>query len=380
MSKRLEGWPQCGSMYSVGVALLRRTRDLRGFSTAARSHIVCLISRRGLAGKLHHGRRIIAYRSAAVILAALLLGYADIPGASAAPEAVRTATAANASAGDPKPAIKTGIIIFGIAGAIGSALLGAIVTYYFKDRPAERWKRTEYVRKAFQERYDSPGAKNASFLLYWPDRHIPLWDDDEENRWERVKDRETALAILPHVIHPFRFENPDFKQDKRRIALNDSFVDLIWRLDHVRVAADAAKPEDVHEVIHELGELLDCNANSTRLAPDGRLITSAFRLMLAWRDMRRLIQFFDTHGYDIRVTPKDIDLLKDAFPALNWDDPRIKGLETKVPRRAMHWRVQVLRQRDRTGAAVTTLSWMTTAARVIAKRRFGRVEPANRNV
>ena len=364
--------------HEVGAGFANR-RPARVSPTAARTHMVHLTSNRQDAGRLHRGRRMIACRRAAVVVSAVLVGYAGVLGGNEAAGQVPAPAATSDCVERPEspPKADKNDIIADILKGVALAVAGAMLAFYLKERPAERWKRTEYVRKAFQERYDSPGAKNASFLLYWPDRHIPLWDDDEKNRWTRVKDDEAAKAILPYVVHPFVFENPDFTQDKRRIALNDSFVDLIWRLDHVRVAAEAAKPEDVHEIIHELGELLDGERDATRLAPGGRLITSAFRLMLAWRKMHRLIQFFDRHGYDLRVMREDIDLLKQHFPSPNWTHQQIAGLEAEVPpRRAMHWRVEVLRELDRRGAAVTTFSWITTSARVITRRLFGGGAPA----
>lgn len=182
----------------------------------------------------------------------------------------------------------------------------------------QRWKRKEYVLRAFQERYDSPGAKNASFLLYWEDRHIPLWGDDEPNRWTRVSDEEAACAILPYRIHPFDFTGLSWLQAKRRIALNDSFVDLIWRLDHVRVVSKAASLEEVREIIRELGEILEGGADASRVAPPGRLVTSAFKLMLASRGMDELVSFFDDHGYNVRYTSADHERLKTKYPWAHW--------------------------------------------------------------
>lgn len=225
---------------------------------------------------------------------------------------------------------------FPILGGMCAAMVAALLAFLWRDLPAQRWQRAEFVRKAFQERYDSPGSKNASFLLYWADRHIPLFADDEEENWVRVKDEEAARAILPYEVHPFAFQAPDFKEDKRRIALNDSFVDLIWRLDHVRVASRAANPLDVREIIGELGELLSDHPNARRLAPPDRLLPKAFRLMLGWRRMHRLIQFFDTYGYNIRVTQADIAELKQRFPSLNWNVPGIASLPTTVRRCPIH--------------------------------------------
>jgi hypothetical protein len=137
-------------------------------------------------------------------------------------------------------------------------------------------------------------------------------------------------------VHPFVFQAPDFKEDKRRIALNDSFVDLIWRLDHVRVASRAANVLDVREIIGELGELLSDHPHARRLAPPDRLVPKAFRLLLGWRRMHRLIQFFDIYGYNIRVTDEDIDELKRQFPDLNWNVRGIDDLPRTVRRCPVH--------------------------------------------
>lgn len=200
---------------------------------------------------------------------------------------------------------------------LAPALVAAVIATWNAKR-AERWKRKEYVLKAFQDRYDSPGAKNASFLLYWADRHIRLWADDETPAWERVTDEEAAKAILPYVIHPFNFGALQWKDAKRRIALNDSFVDLIWRLDQVRVVSRAAHPEDIREVIHEVAEILTDHERARRLAPPGRLVPPAFRLMIAFRGMHDLTRFFDESGYDIRYTEDDHRKLMAAFPDLPW--------------------------------------------------------------
>jgi arabinan endo-1,5-alpha-L-arabinosidase len=167
-----------------------------------------------------------------------------------------------------------------------------------------------------------------------------LWDDDEANRWERVSDQEAAKAILPYVVHPFQFIDPDFKRDKRRIALNDSFVDLLWRLDHVRASAKAARVEDAHEIIRELGELLDNSGICSRLAPLDRLVLPAFRVMIAWRKMYPLMEFFDQHGFDIRATPADIERLRDGFPDLNWGVLDFYHIISSLPRRRRpDWRI-----------------------------------------
>jgi hypothetical protein len=211
----------------------------------------------------------------------------------------------------------------------------------------ERWKRKEHVLKAFQERYDSPGAKNASFLLYWQDRHIPLFAVDEPNRWTRVTDEESAKAILPYRLHPFDFSGMTWLQAKRRIAINDSFVDLIWRLDHVRVVSRATSRAHVKEIIRELGELLHCSEENKekeeaeRLAPSGRLITSAFRLMLAWRKMIELVEFFWDHGYDVRYRRTDHELLKERFSELPWDEELsfgdVRALQPPPRSRLQRW-------------------------------------------
>ena len=87
---------------------------------------------------------------------------------------------AHAAAGKPEAGEAPAVLPawLSLLSAALSAALGAgaaIIAHRIQQVPDERWKRAEYVRKAFQERYDSPGARNASFLLYWPDRHIPLW-------------------------------------------------------------------------------------------------------------------------------------------------------------------------------------------------------------
>lgn len=223
-------------------------------------------------------------------------------------------------------------------------LVGASVAVWWNNKQ-NRWKRREYIVNAFQQRWDSPGAKNASFLLYWKDRHIPLWSDDEKYKWERVKDEEAAEAILPYVVHPFDFSQvknaAEWKEAKRRIALNDSFVDLIWRLDHVRVLSRAANHDDVGEVIREMGEIISGDPKADRLAVPGRLLPAAFRLMIAWRCMNALIRFFDLYGYDIRYTEDDHRSLAKAFPGRAWaalpfEDVRAK-LPSKVKARRSIW-------------------------------------------
>lgn len=213
-------------------------------------------------------------------------------------------------------------------------LMAASVAIWWNNKQ-NRWRRREYIVNAFQQRWDSPGAKNASFLLYWPDRHIPLWADDEEYRWERIDDREAAEAILPYVVHPFDFSQvgdaASWKIAKRRIALNDSFVDLIWRLDHVRVLSRAANRDDVREVIHEMGQIISGDPNADRLAVPGRLLPAAFRLMIAWRCMNDLIRFFDQYGYDIRPTDEDYNMLVAAFPGRAWGSLTFAQVEAKLP-------------------------------------------------
>jgi hypothetical protein len=156
-----------------------------------------------------------------------------------------------------------------------------------------------------------------------------------------MTDAEAAKAILPYVLHPYDFQGMEWKTAKRRIALNDSFVDLIWRLDQVRVVSRAAHPEDIREVIHEVAELLSSHRRAQRLAPPDRLVPPAFRLMIAFRGMSDLTQFFDESGYDIRYTAEDHTALMAAFPDLDWKklpfEQVVRLMAPAVRRRTTRW-------------------------------------------
>ncbi len=62
--------------------------------------------------------------------------------------------------------------------------------------------------------------------------------------------------------------------------------------------------------------------------------------------MNRLIQFFDTYGYDVRVTVRDLGELEAAFRELNWDMPELARLPLAVPKCPIHPQIRALAAKE----------------------------------